>query len=374
VSDINCGGGTTCFLSTFYGVGGNTALTGSTYVSHDGGHTWSAVTLPPGVAAATPVSCVSATWCAAGGGLLDPATGDPAAKKEMRDPELLVTTDGGSTWSMHALPIAPDVEQLPAYQSLPAETTYWPGIVDAVDCTAVGVCNVMAHVLNSTNVNGGMIPDNLIFLRTTDDGSVWAQTVLPERSSEAGDEEQVPNGNGAALACPTASSCVVLSVLGAFGPGVVDAWRTADNGKTWQESQIAGAQSIGPGLSCPDAENCWASTYGPLVHSTDGGATWSLVPAPTVVTVDGVTAGWDSMSCTAAASCVLGGHGMEATTDGGKTWLPVTLPQGVGAVQSVACEVQGSCIALANPVPATGQRFFPNGSSLVLTNSAAPTS
>jgi hypothetical protein len=65
---------------------------------------------------------------------------------------------------------------------------------------------------------------------------------------------------------------------------------------------------------------------------------------------------------------------MEATTDGGKTWVPVTLPQGVGAVQSVACEVQGSCIALANPVPATGQRFFPNGSSLVLTNSAAPTS
>jgi len=374
VSDINCGGGSTCFLSTFYGVGGNTGLTGSTYVSHDGGATWSAVTLPPGVAAATPVSCVSATWCAAGGGLLDPSTGGPAAKKEMRDPELLVTTDGGATWTMHALPISPDVEQLPAYGSLPAETTYWPGIVDAVDCTAVGVCNVMAHVLNSTNVNGGLIPDNLIFLRTTDDGSVWAQTVLPERSSEAGYEEQVPNGNGAALACPTASSCVAISELAAFGPGVVDAWRTSDSGRTWQETQITGAQSIFPGLSCPDAENCWASTGGPLIHSTDGGATWSLVPAPAGVSVNGVVTGWDSMSCTSADSCVLGGQGMEATTDGGKSWVPVTLPAGVGAVQSIACEVHGSCIALANPVLPAGQRFLPNGSSLVLTNTSAPAS
>ena len=371
VSEINCGGGPTCFLSTFYGVGGDTALTGSTYVSHDAGHTWGPTTLPAGVATATSVSCADSTWCAAGGGLLDPATGDPAAKKEMRDPELLVTDDGGSSWTLHALPIAPDVQQLPAYGSLPAETTYWPGIVDAVDCTAVDVCDVVAHVLNNNNSPGGLIPDTLIFLRTTDGGTTWSQTDLPERSSEAGDEEMTPDGSGTALACPTASSCIVITTLGGFPSSnrVVDVWRTTDSGSSWQENQIAGVDSVSSGLSCPDAENCWAATGGPVLHSTDGGVTWSVVPGPPTAEVNGVPgSSWPAIACTSADSCYLAGNDIEATTDGGKTWSPVTLPPGVGAVQSVACEVQGSCIALANPVPPAGQTFTPNGSSLVLTS------
>lgn len=371
VSEINCGGGPTCFLSTFYGVGGDTALTGSTYVSHDAGQTWGPTTLPSGVATATSVSCVNSTWCAAGGGLLDPATGDPAAKKEMRDPELLVTDDGGSSWSMHALPIAPDVQQLPAYGSLPAETTYWPGIVDAVDCTAVGICNVVAHVLNNNNSPGALIPETLIFLRTTDGGATWTQTDLPERSAEAGDEEMTPDGSGAALACPTASSCLVMTTLAGIvdSKQVVDVWRTSDSGTSWQETQISGVDSVYSGLSCPDAENCWAATGGPVLHSTDGGVTWSVVQAPPTAEVNGVpSSSWQAIACTSADSCYLGGNDIEATTDGGKTWSPVTLPPGVGAVQSIACEVQSSCIALANPVLPPGRTFGPNGSSLVLTS------
>ncbi len=117
----------------------------STYVSHDGGHTWSQANLSFGVAASTPASCVSSNWSAAGGGLLDSAKRDPAAKKVERDPEFLVSTAGGTTWSMRGIPIPDDVRELPAYNALPAETTYWPAVVDAVDCTAVDVCNVVAH-------------------------------------------------------------------------------------------------------------------------------------------------------------------------------------------------------------------------------------
>ena len=87
VVGVDCSGGTTCFLSTGYGLGGAAAsVPGSTFVSHDSGHTWQATALPAGVATTTLASCVSSTWCAAGGGLLDPATGDPAAGKEMRIP------------------------------------------------------------------------------------------------------------------------------------------------------------------------------------------------------------------------------------------------------------------------------------------------
>jgi hypothetical protein len=373
ISQVNCGGGSTCFLSTFYGEGGDAALTGSTYVSHDGGATWVPVTLPAGVAAATPVSCVSATWCAAGGGLLDPASGDPAAKKEMRDPELLVTTDGGGTWTVYPLPIPPDVQQLPAYGALPAETTYWPAIVDAVDCTAVDVCNVMAHVLNSDTDSSGLIPDTLVFLRTTDGGATWSQTDLPERASEAGYEVQVPDGNQGSVACPTASTCIVVSLLGGFGgDGVVDAWRTTDSGASWVETQVSGTESIFPGISCPEVDDCWLTDGTDALHSADGGATWSTVTLPAVQPLsDGLPGpGWQSISCTSVTTCFIGGQGIDVTTDSGQSWAPVTVPPRVGDVQSVSCQDEGACVALANSEQLSKSPLIPSGSSLVLTSSA----
>jgi photosystem II stability/assembly factor-like uncharacterized protein len=375
VSEVNCGG-STCFLSTYYGDGGNTSLTGSTYVSHDAGHSWAATNLPAGVAVATSVSCVTSTWCAAGGGLLDPSSGDPAAKKEMRDPVLLVTTDAGATWSMHTMPIPPDVQQLPAYGSLPAETTYWPGSVDAVACTSVGVCHVMAHVLNNNTQSAGIIPDTVMALRTSDAGATWTASVLPETGAASDFEEQVPNGNGAALACPSQSTCVGISLLAGFdqNQAIVDTWRTTDGGNTWTESQIPGVHQVLPGITCPTAKDCWVPTGGQVLRSVDGGARWSLLPTPSNSVLSGVPSdGWQSISCTSATSCVLGGTGMVATTDGGSTWSHVTLPEQVGTVPSVACEVGGSCIAFAQAAIPPGQTFVPNGGSLILTNgSAAP--
>jgi len=376
VSQVGCGG-STCFLSTYFGVGGNTALTGATYVSHDTGHTWTPSILPAGVATATSVSCVSSTWCAAGGGLLDPSTGDPAAKKEMRDPELLTTSDAGATWSMHSVPIQPDVQQLPAYGSLPAETTYWPGVIDAVSCTARGICNVVAHVLNDNDQSAGLIPDTVLFLRTTDGGATWSSTVLPETTAESGFEVEVPNGNGAALTCPTASRCIVVSVLAGFLPdnGSVDVWRTTDAGTSWQESQIPGVHQVFPGIACPDAKKCWIPTGSGVLRSIDGGSSWRAESTPSVPTAFGPPShAWQSVSCTSAADCVLGGPGMIATVDGGATWEPVPLPAQVGNVPSVSCELEGSCIAFAQSAPSPGQIFVPNGGSLILTNGSPVTS
>jgi hypothetical protein len=302
---------------------------------------------------------------------LDPSTGDPAAKKEMRDPELLTTTDAGTTWAMHAVPIPADVQQLPAYGSLPAETTYWPGIVDAVACTAPGVCNVMAHVLNSNKQTTGIIPDTVMFLRTTDGGITWSSSILPETAAESGFEEQVPNGNGAALACPTSSECVAVSALSGFSSsqGFVDVWRTTDTGKTWKETQIPGLHQVFPGISCPDANECWVPTGSGVLRSVDGGSSWTSVATPAVPSQEGIpSSGWQSISCTSVSDCVLGGPGMVATVDSGATWEPVPLPSQVGNVASVSCELQGSCIAFAQPAPSPGQQFVPNGGSMILTN------
>ncbi len=384
ISQVSCGGPSTCFLSTYYGVGGASSVTGATYVSHDAGHHWSPSTLPTGVATATAVSCVTASWCSAGGGLLDPKSGDPLAKKELRDPVLLTTTDAGATWQMHKVPIPPAIEYIPAYQQFPAETTFWPGVLDAVDCTSVDVCDVVGHVLDASS-SAAFTPDRLEFLRTTDGGVTWTRTVLPERASESGSEvDSGQFGTGAALACPSSTHCVVLAGLSDLDPndGVVDGWTSSDGGHSWHESQVQGAHQFFPGLSCPTSQVCWGGPTGDaLLRSVDGGLDWELVPAPSApsagaptgtVPATGTTGGsgsiWQSISCPTARSCVLGGAGMVMTDDDGATWAPVTLPTAVGAVPSVSCEPSGFCVALADPVSS----FESSGGSLVLTNGPAP--
>jgi hypothetical protein len=381
VVGVDCSGGPTCFLSTGYGLGGAAAsVPGSTYVSHDSGHTWQATVLPSGVATTTLASCVSSTWCAAGGGLLDPSTGDPAAGKEMRDPELLITTDAGATWTAHAVPILPNVQQLPAYGNLPAETTYWPATVDAVSCSAPQICSLVAHV--DDDVTSPVVPQELVFLHTSDGGVHWTSTVLPERSSESGFEVQQSDGVDAAMACPTVSNCVVVATLAILpGDGVVDAWRTANDGQSWQETQISGITGAGTSISCPDLQNCWAgpSTFskshpsGVILHSTDGGATWSVVTVPNFQLERTPTAGvdWTSVSCTSANVCFLSGTGMAETTDGGTTWQRVPLPQQVGGVPDIDCNAQGACAAVAVPASPTAVSS-PYGGSLILTHNANP--
>jgi hypothetical protein len=273
---------------------------------------------------------------------------------------------------MHKVPIPPAVEYIPADAQFPAETTYWPGELDAVDCTSADVCDVVGHVLDATS-SSPVTPDRLVFLRTTDGGVHWTRTVLPERTSESGFEvDGGQQGTGAALSCPSATRCVVLAGLSLFDPatGVVDAWRTTDGGRTWTESLVPGAHEFNPGLSCPDTQVCWGGpTDGAVLRSGDGGVTWTLVPAPAGPGVDGTPGGadWQSISCTSDTSCVLGGDGMVATTDGGTTWSPVPLPSQVGEVPSVSCELAGFCVALADPVTGNGYE----GGSLILTNGPA---
>lgn len=375
VVGVVCSRAPTCFLSTGYGLdyGGG----GGMFVSHDDGHTWQPSPLPQNVAITTLASCANSSWCAAGAGLLDAATGDPAAKKPMRDPELMVTTDGGATWTTHPVPIPVDVQQLPAYGNLPAETTYWPGEVDAVSCSAPGVCDVLGQTqVNATDPNALGNPDELLFLRTTDGGAHWTSSVLPERPSESSFQLVTYPGSSEAMSCATTSDCVVIGVLfPVLNPsgGVVDAWRTTDGGKAWQESQLPGVSQINaPQLSCPDATSCWVGPAGDpytgvpaLLRSTDGGVTWSNVP------LEGVSGG-QGLSCTSSETCYVSGSGIAETTDGGTTWHQLMLPQGVGVVQQISCNRYQTCVAVANPAAPTAGSLNPyNGGSLILTNGPA---
>jgi hypothetical protein len=368
VQAVSCSQEPTCFLSTAYGPGygkgGEEGDGGPTSLSHDGGLTWQATTLPTNVNIETQVSCVTTEWCAAGAGLLDGATGDPAAEKPSKDPELVYTTNAGGSWTMRSVPIPVDVQQLPAYQSLPAETTYWPGEVDAVSCSAPGICNILGQTM--TNAPGG-IGDEFVFLHTSDSGATWQSSILPEQSSEL--SYQTGSGSGS-LTCPTADDCVAMgSLYPAFdidGHGL-DTWRTENAGQTWIEYRTPDYR-IGQtdGISCSDLDHCWAGpAYGTqrnsqvLLHSTDGGVRWSPVPLP------GRWPDWASASCISNRVCFVAGDGIEQSTDGGATWKLVPLPALVGGVVQISCNAEEACVALANPVPADPASNF---GSLILTD------
>jgi hypothetical protein len=379
ITGADCSGDPTCFLSTIYGLGGATStVTGSTFVSHDAGHTWEPTVLPANVATTTLVTCVNSHWCAAGGGLADPKTGDPAAKKVMRDPELLTTDDAGKTWEMHAVPMPVDVQQLPAYGSLPAETTYWPGTVDAITCSDPGVCNVVGHVLS--NRPGFITPDDIVFLSTQDGGIHWTQAILPESPNISGDEVVSSTSTGASMACPTQQRCVIAVSLGNLGPAEYF-WTTANGGVTWLQSPNPGVAAFGANLACTSASVCWAGPVASpaalspdtVLHSVDGGSTWSSVTLPGA-DKSGRSISWSSLGCIADDTCFIGGYGgaIDETTDSGKSWSPMAVPEGVGSVESITCATTGTCVAVATP--AAGNPLGLNGGSVVLTNGPASSS
>jgi hypothetical protein len=374
---VTCSGAPTCFLSTGYGLDYNAG--GGMYVSLDGGHSWRPSPLPASTAITTLASCASSSWCAAGAGTLDSATGDPAAKKPSRDPVLMVTTDAGATWTTNPIPLPVQIQQLPAYGDLPAETTYWPGEVDAVSCAAVGVCNVLGHA--ESNTSSSFSAGELVFLRTTDGGVHWTSTILPEQPSESSLQLVQAPGESETMSCPTANDCVVMGTLSPPGGShvVVDAWRTTNAGKTWEENRVPSVVEFIPSLSCPDPDHCWAGPAEPtpgqgggLLHSTDGGLTWSVVVLPYFPPTSPTSAGAaSSVSCTSSSNCSLslGSSGIAETTDGGTTWHQDALPTGVGTVLEVSCNPQQACVAIANPATTSPISLDPyNGGSLILTN------
>lgn len=385
VIGVGCSGTPTCFLSTGYGpgygTGGLEGVGGPTYVSHDNGLSWQPTILPPDVNINTQVACVNSNWCAAGAGLLDHKTGDPEAKKPSKDPEFAFTTNGGGSWTVTAVPIPVFVDQIPANGDLAAETTYWPGEVDALSCSAPGSCSVIGQTMTSAP-NGG-IGDEFVFFHTSDAGSTWSSSVLPELPTELSYQA---NPWSASISCTDTDDCVVIGTLYPF-PGLqvgdVNTWRTTDGGNYWAETQVSGVSGTLPARSigCLSDDNCWAGPTqgsgrpsGALLHSVDGGTHWSLVALPDADPVGSAFAStWSSASCVSDTACFIGGStGIDETTDGGTRWQPVALPPSVGTVLQISCNASDTCVALANPVPSGNGSLISDGlGSLILTDGVA---
>ena len=316
-------------------------------VTNDGGRTWTASKLPVALfglsvplTGQTRIACASASTCAILG-VSGSTTCANAHSCSFSNPSATFeeTTDGGTTWATHAGP---------------------PGLTSLVDVSAMA-CPSAASCLA---VASGYRPAATYV--TTDGGTTWTTEQMPENF--------VPHD----LQCSTASSCVVTGVIQspvvsqASSQGTV--LYTTDGGSAWKTASLPSGLGSPGTVSCPTATDCLATFSAAdgrgseVLTSTDGGATWSSVPASGLP-----EAAVLSTACPAAGQCWAAGVTdaqvspqrwaigtgatalLASTSNGGQTWQSSSAPAGVSLVASLSCPSAAQCYALAFEKPASGE-------------------
>lgn len=253
-------------------------------MSKDGGVTWahhSSVRPDPGLSA---VSCSTSEDCTA-------VAGYPVANATV----VYSTVDGGTTWTSDAIPSG--VNNL-----------------TAISCPTASACVAIGTHLGSSEGADSEVP---LALTTTDGGAEWTIHIVPLVES---------NDVFNAISCSSASVCVVG---GRRYDGSALLFRSTDSGAKWVDQSPPPYSTFVPGkgpyygalfegVDCPSASDCVVvGEYGGggdnpptgnlTVATTNGGATWSLIKAPSSV------AGLTDVSCTLPLQCVAVGANSQAT-------------------------------------------------------------
>ena len=330
-ADVACGPSTTCIA-----VGYNSMYA----ISTDDGVTWTPKSFPSGfdaggISCPTDLDCYEAGSTFSGGG------------------ETAASTDGGNTWTV---------------QSLPAN---WGGL-SSISCSSGSTCVAAASALGSgvprpaidTTSNSGRtwtslpvpsgisslsgiscptstactavgtdVEQRMAAIASTDGGSTWATEALPTTMDTLG-----------SISCPARSTtCVAVDSLGhTIG--------STDGGTTWGQqvnppinppfhSQYY-SQYPPTAISCATTNSCVAIALGRIEATTDGGASWVSQTKP--LDSDSTYA----LSCPTATACFGAGTGIIATTNGGTAWTDQILPSGVNGLNAIACPTSTVCFAV----------------------------
>ncbi len=146
------------------------------------------------------------------------------------------------------------------------------------------------------------------------------------------------------------TTCVAVSYGQAISTttyGVI--YYSSNSGSTWNEAPTPTSTGILYGISCASVTTCVAvgtenaPVYGAAgIYSTDGGKTWKQGSGL------GSSNALLSISCYSATNCMAGTYdGVEATTNGGQTWLSTAaLPTGAGNMYGISCYTSTSCVAV----------------------------
>lgn len=273
----------------------------------DAGATWTSqqMTMSPydvSVGTLRPLACPDTTTCY----VLQGTLGTDATKAT---PGVLVTRDGGTSWTHLQLPGA--------------------GTAALISCPTSVAC----YVAVSTPDSAGGSPTEVLFV-TKDGGATWSRRALTGNASQ---------GPPDMLACPDPSTCYIGATLATPGGGPTGAQALAathDGGTTWTSWQI-GVQSGFSSLACASPDTCYASGNATLAVTQDGGTSWSVRAAPWPYPYQ------SSMACPGLTTCdvLVSGAGIWETTDAGATWRQARMNEEV-TLYDLACPAVTSCLAV----------------------------
>ena len=268
---------------------------GAVEVSTDGGSTWTLKALPPQVGVVQAVSCPSTTVCFA-------TTYAGLAK-------VLKTTDGGTSWTIQTIP---------------------SGLIGlySVSCPSTTVCVAV----------GGTNTNQLAAIHTTNGGTTWTSGSVTTPTGTI--------GFLGGVSCSSTSDCIAVGSAGSSSSNSGLVFATTDGGAAWTEeslSAISPSVTTLTSVSCPLATHCIAVGRSAILATTNGGTQWSAETLPTG------TGALTAVSCASATVCTaLAGYspdGLVATTDGGSTWTTQAIPSTVPFLSGISCPTTTSCIA-----------------------------
>jgi hypothetical protein len=293
---IACPSASTCFSS------GTENDAPGMVVSTDGGATWTQQTLPQtGQGGSGQIACPSTTECFVAGGI---TTANNGFVDE--------TNDGGANWTP---------------SPVPASLSY-----EAINCISVAICKA---------IGAGSSGD--VLLSTSDGGASWTQSppITPDGAYVLYGESSI--------ACTSATDCFVTGsqlVDSGSGPSIPELAVTTDGGATWTSAGLPAGIALfdstgGQAISCGSTTFCVAvgttNTYQSItVTSNDGGQSWA-----------GQTHSAEylnSVSCGTASTCTTVGDtngGVNAsiygTSNAGASWQAETYPNMTSSFDAVGC-------------------------------------
>jgi photosystem II stability/assembly factor-like uncharacterized protein len=192
------------------------------------------------------------------------------------------------------------------------------------------------HFVSSTT--GWGLTDTMV-VRSTNAGAIWNKVTPPGLSIKAYLRQGAYFLN--------ANDAWVANSASITKPGI---FRTTNGGRTWQQTippapALSGGPVVISQIDFINSQQGWAleslgggagSFYFALLHTADGGAHWSFIaqgpgnpPTPGAyprnvqgINFDSATSGWTTVVIFAGPQL----SGAYHSTDGGRTWLEVTLP------------------------------------------------
>ena len=352
---ISCPTATICFVAT-----GNPGTEhGGILVSRDGGQIWAADKTPQ-VGDLFSISCPSANVCIAAG------------PKSNGDPDGVMTTDGGRSWST----------------------------LNIINTNAISCADNLHCVVVGSGAGTDLTPYANF---TTDGGKTWRSAQLPAVTGTA----PYLTSMYFSVACPSASYCVAGGYSSGSYKSVIAF--TTDGGSSWSASPTSTSFNSIHSLVCPSVTRCYGvagtASSNQVIEAAGPGAPWhvdsdappvlDMISCPTTsdcVSFEADTAGnavasmvtdngWQSIRSTPLAATLSGLPGvtcpsslwcaalgfsddravLKESTDGGLEWSSSFLPPGSGDDGVISCPVVGDCLVVNKADPTLAWTKGPNG-------------